>query len=157
MPERRLAGVFKSTDGGESWTAVNTGLLNGVFGALAIDPGAGHALRRHAGGGRLQEHRRRGKLGGHQHRPDRPGVYALAIDPSAPATLYAGTYGGGVFKSSDGGGSWTAINTGLTDPLFSALAIDPSAPGTLYAGTGSDFRRLQEHRRRGSWRPATLA
>ena len=43
-----------------------------------------------------------------------PSVFALAIDPSAPATLYASTYAGGVFKSTDGGGSWSAINTGLT-------------------------------------------
>ena len=56
------------------------------------------------------------------------------MDPSAPATLYAGTVGG-VFKSTNGGGSWTAINTGLTNTEVQALAIDPSAPGTLYAGT----------------------
>jgi hypothetical protein len=58
------------------------------------------------------------------------------MDPSAPATLYAGTPGG-VFKSTNGGGSWTAINTGLTNTVVSALAIDPSAPATLYAGTSS--------------------
>ena len=39
-------------------------------------------------------------------------VYALAIDPSTPATLYAGAANnysgwGGVFKSTDGGNSWT--------------------------------------------------
>ena len=44
-------------------------------------------------------------------------------------------FGGGVFKSTNGGGSWTAINTGLTNPNVLALAIDPSAPATLYAGT----------------------
>ena len=41
------------------------------------------------------------------------GVQALAIDPSAPATLYAGTLVGGVFKSTNGGGSWTTANTGM--------------------------------------------
>jgi hypothetical protein len=68
--------------------------------------------------------------------PTNPGgVYALAVHPSAPATLYAGTSGGGgVFKSTNAGGSWTAINTGLTSSYISALAIDPSAPATLYAG-----------------------
>ena len=66
-------------------------------------------------------------------------VRALAIDPAAPSTLYAGTWGGGVFKSTNSGGTWTAINAGLTDPFISALAIDPSAPATLYAGTASGF------------------
>src|SRR5438477_10530431 len=63
-------------------------------------------------------------------------VNFLVVDPSAPSTLYAGT-GGGVFKTTDGGASWTAINTGLTSAFLTvyALAVDPSKPGTLYAGT----------------------
>src|SRR5256885_12494843 len=36
-----------------------------------------------------------------------------SIDPTTPTTLYAGTYGG-VFKSTDGGGSWSAANVGLS-------------------------------------------
>ena len=61
-------------------------------------------------------------------------VYALAIDPKTPATLYAGT-DGGVFKSTDGGMNWSAVNTGLTATGVHALAIDPQTPTTLYAGT----------------------
>ena len=51
-----------------------------------------------------------------------------------PTTLYAGTWGG-VFKSTNGGGNWSAVNTGLTDTYVNALAIDPATPATLYAGT----------------------
>jgi hypothetical protein len=36
-------------------------------------------------------------------------VHALAINPSAPATLYAGTFDGGLFKSANGGTSWISI------------------------------------------------
>jgi uncharacterized protein (TIGR03437 family) len=60
---------------------------------------------------------------------------ALAIDPSNPATLYAAEYGGGVFKSSNGGASWSASSSGLTNLGVLALVIDPSNPATLYAGT----------------------
>ena len=60
----------------------------------------------------------------------------MAIEPTVSATLYAGTEGGGVFKSTNGGQSWTAVNSGLTDTYVYALAIDPSTPVTLYAGTG---------------------
>ena len=89
-----------------------------------------------------------GELERGQHRPDqRSHVHALAIDPATPTTLYAGTDGGGVFKSTDGGGSWSAVNTGLTDTYVHALAIDPATPTTLYAGTVWR-RRVQEHRRR---------
>ena len=49
-------------------------------------------------------------------------VNALAIDPSNPATLYAGTERGGVFKSTNGGSSWTAVNSGLTITFVPALA-----------------------------------
>ncbi len=49
-------------------------------------------------------------------------VLTLAIDPQTPITLYAGTWGGGVFKSTDGGGHWSALNTGLTNLFVNALA-----------------------------------
>jgi len=60
-------------------------------------------------------------------------VVALAIDPSAPRRLYAGTDGVGVFKSTDAGVTW--VGTGLTDGQVTGLAIDPVTPSTLYAGT----------------------
>ena len=69
------------------------------------------------------------------HGPEGEYVQALAIDPQTPTTLYAGTSGAGVFKSSNGGQSWSAINAGLGDPFVNALAIDPQTPTTLYAGT----------------------
>ncbi len=62
-------------------------------------------------------------------------VYALAINPTTPSTLYAGTYGAGVFKSIDSGGTWAATNTGLTTSYVRGLAIDPLTPSTLYATT----------------------
>ena len=58
-------------------------------------------------------------------------ILALAIDPTNPATVYAGT-GRGIFKSTDGGANWAA--TGLTDNV-NALALDPKTPTTLYAGS----------------------
>src|SRR5438046_2707143 len=63
-------------------------------------------------------------------------IGALAIDPSSRTTLYAGTRYGGVFKSTNGGTSWAAVNSGLTYSSVQAVAIDPATPATLYAGTG---------------------
>jgi ligand-binding sensor domain-containing protein len=67
---------------------------------------------------------------------------ALAIDPANPATLYAGTaeelgFGAGLFKSVNGGASWTVLNSGIMNKNVHALVIDPSNPATLYAGTDS--------------------
>ena len=40
-----------------------------------------------------------------------------------------------MFKSTDSGSTWGAVNTGLTNTSVSALAIDRATPTTLYAGT----------------------
>src|SRR2546428_11386415 len=55
-------------------------------------------------------------------------INALAIDPQTPTTLYAGTSGPGVFKSTDGGGHWGPVNTGPTTPLRPALGTTPPTP-----------------------------
>jgi hypothetical protein len=55
--------------------------------------------------------------------------------------FYAGTVGGGVWKSSDEGIKWENITDGkLPGPSASigAIAVAPSAPSTLYVGTGED-------------------
>jgi photosystem II stability/assembly factor-like uncharacterized protein len=64
-------------------------------------------------------------------------VTALAVDPSAPATLYAGSWAAdfGVFKSTDGGASWPLRSAHFLQVV--ALVRDPSASATLYAGTNS--------------------
>jgi len=64
---------------------------------------------------------------------------AIAVDPQDPATVYAGT-GSGVFKSTNSGVSWTALNTGLGNSYVQALAFDPAH--NLYAGTASGLYKL---------------
>jgi uncharacterized repeat protein (TIGR01451 family) len=68
-------------------------------------------------------------------------VPALAIDPSTPSTLYAGT-DEGVYKSTDSGDTWAPANVGLSNEHVSSLAIDPRNPSTLYAAvySGGVFR-----------------
>ncbi len=62
---------------------------------------------------------------------------ALAVDPTVPDTLYAGTSccGGGLFRSTNAGGSWASANTGLATLLIDGLAVDPSSSSTVYAAT----------------------
>jgi hypothetical protein len=62
-----------------------------------------------------------------------------------PTTIYAGTLGGGVFKSINGGGNWSALNTGLTNTNVYALAINPAMPSIIHAGTnGGGVFSLQQ-------------
>ncbi len=61
-------------------------------------------------------------------------ITALAVDPMIPSTLYTDT-DVGLFKSADGGTSWSAMNTGLANLSVPALSIDSKDVATLYAGT----------------------
>ncbi len=62
-------------------------------------------------------------------------VSALAVDPGDSRIVYVGTDGEGLQKSSDGGATWTAINSGLSNTVIRDLVVDPGDPRTLYAGT----------------------
>jgi photosystem II stability/assembly factor-like uncharacterized protein len=60
------------------------------------------------------------------------GVLSLAIDPQHPSTIFAGTHGYGVYKSTDYGASWSACNMAMGAEAVRAIAIDPKSPSTLY-------------------------
>ena len=109
-------GLYKTIDGGASWSV------------LAANTFAGRAFSR------------------------------LLVDPSAPRTLYASiTRAGGfpelaaaknhpmatgpvgVFRSADGGDTWTHLTNGLPALSATDLAMDPVDPDVLYAGIGRIF------------------
>jgi len=60
---------------------------------------------------------------------------ALVIDPRNSSTMYTLSGGGSVFQSTDGGATWTALSSGQTTQRFTTLAMDSRNPNTLYAGT----------------------
>jgi photosystem II stability/assembly factor-like uncharacterized protein len=63
-------------------------------------------------------------------------VWALAVDPGNTAVVYAGTDGGGVWKTTNGGAAWTPLTDQQASLGISSLALDPSNSATIYAGTG---------------------
>lgn len=69
--------------------------------------------------------------------PDSSGrVRSLAIDPMAPFRIYAGTASGGVWRSTDGGETWTPRTDDKFSLAIGALAVDPTSHNIVYAGTG---------------------
>lgn len=62
-------------------------------------------------------------------------ISAVVVNPKAPQTIYAASWGGGVYKSLDGGRSWEYSSQGLENLTVVSLALDPQKPDTLYAGT----------------------
>src|SRR5437764_12236453 len=61
---------------------------------------------------------------------------ANAIDPTNSSKVYLGTAQGGVWRSLDGGTTWTSIFDNAQTMAIGALAVAPSSPSTLYVGTG---------------------
>jgi photosystem II stability/assembly factor-like uncharacterized protein len=136
-----IIGVFRSSDGGETWEEKLSEGIDAVT-ALLID---------------LEEpsHVYAGVFGGAGFRKSTNGgdtwvaievgdgdVVALAMNPKVgpyPAMIYAMTWGEDVFKSSSGGDTWVATNApwiSLNPPW--ALSIDPTIPWDVYVGTLDD-------------------
>ncbi|HEX7333081.1 MAG TPA: SBBP repeat-containing protein [Pyrinomonadaceae bacterium] len=132
-------GLFKSTDGGNNWGAVNVPLNNSAVFTILFDPatpstiyvGSSKGVFKSTDSGSSWTALNNFGAAGILH------IRALAIDPTTPATIYAGTTSSGVFKSTNGGGNWTAMNNGILGGDFSsavnAIVIDPSNPSTIYA------------------------
>jgi photosystem II stability/assembly factor-like uncharacterized protein len=166
----RDSGVYKSINNGVSWSAANTGLSNirptvlviaksnpstlfvGTFDLGSTDPNYISGLYKSTDGGASWNQANSGL-------PSNLYIRALAINPKNSAIIYAGIGNafsshatGGVYKSIDGGASWSPVNNGLSTKSVQALAIDPNNPDTLYAGTydGGVFRSINGG---GSWSP----
>jgi photosystem II stability/assembly factor-like uncharacterized protein len=135
-------GVFRSSDGGATWTPANRGLSDGsenssVEGVtcLAIDPAhpstiyAGRTVEgvvKSTDGGAHWRHVERGLTN--------RGIQSLALDPRTPGRLFVGTFDG-LFRSDDGGETWRRLTEGLPASFpvdVRAVAIDPRSPQTVY-------------------------
>ncbi|HEY7281104.1 MAG TPA: hypothetical protein VID47_05855 [Actinomycetota bacterium] len=74
-----------------------------------------------------------------QTNPTRPvsgRVTAIAVDPADPNDVYVGTAQGGLYRSRDGGSTWTAMMDDAATLAIGSLAFAPSDPSVLYVGTG---------------------
>lgn len=66
--------------------------------------------------------------------PDNVNTYlALAVDPAHPEVVYAGLPEG-IWRSSDGGISFSAMNCGLATGQVGSILVTPGAVAPLYAG-----------------------
>ena len=129
------SGVYRSTDGGTTWTASRSGLVNTFVRALACNPyhpdslfcGTNDGIWLSVDGG----------VNWNQVLSTNRSVRAIAIHPSRTATMYAATYGLGIFKSVNGGKNWSAINLGLVNTNVRDVALHPTKPDTLFAATST--------------------
>ena len=133
-------GIFKTTDGGATWTRTSSGLggkVNAGVAAITIDPA--NPARIYVGSLGLGVFRT--TTSGTRWKRLNSGltslfVQALVLDPTNSANVYIGTAPTGAFKSTDGGEAWTQMNLG-PEVGGVTLAVDPNNPATIYAGTGN--------------------
>src|SRR4029453_8289900 len=155
-------GVYKSTDAGKTWK--HMGLLDSSqIGRLRIHPtnpdvvyvaAIGHAYGPNAERGVF-----RTKDGGTTWQRvlfvnDRTGAADIAMDPSNPQVLYATTWemlrtpwnitstgpGGGLYKSTDGGDTWSRLASGLPASNLGKIgvAVSPVNPQRVWATVEAD-------------------
>ncbi len=63
-------------------------------------------------------------------------VSAIAVHPTNPDIVYVGTAQGGVYRTLNGGTTWTPLMDNALTLAIGAIAIAPSDPTTIFVGTG---------------------
>ncbi len=79
---------------------------------------------------------------------------ALVVDPDDPDhnTWYAGSVGGGVWKTTDAGASWELLTPHLPNLATSTMAMAASNPDVIYVGTGEGFGNIDQITGSGIWK-----
>jgi photosystem II stability/assembly factor-like uncharacterized protein len=137
------AGVFKSTDGAATWVASSDGLTELSIDSIVVAPSDSSTLYAAACCANLVA-LFRSRDAGRSWSPASdglPGVtrLAVAVAPDSPTTLYVGADGSvpSLFKSTNGGASWTGLGPERGFPALQpilSVVIDPTNPAVVYAG-----------------------
>ncbi|MGH9480357.1 MAG: WD40/YVTN/BNR-like repeat-containing protein, partial [Terriglobales bacterium] len=151
-------GMFKSTDGGTTWTRIGLEPTRQI-GRIVVAPNDPNRVYVAALGNAYAATPERGVYrstdGGQTWQKvlftnDNTGAIDLSLDPSNPQVIYAALWatrrppwtvypsshepGSGLYKSADGGSTWTHLTSGLpADPGRIGVAVAPADPNRVYA------------------------
>jgi hypothetical protein len=115
VPGAALWGLYKSTDGGANWTYVH----NGAATVCNVSPAT---------------------LAANGQACSARGTRRVKVDPVDPNTVYASSFGRGIWRSSDSGATWTQIETPATISTTMrsefALALQSNGNTRMYVAEG---------------------
>jgi ligand-binding sensor domain-containing protein len=128
-PERQ--GMWRSVNGGTSWTLITAGPLDSQR-VASLTVGPAHEVYVASLGAGIFVYR--------------GGTWVLAsdglasrmaadVEVTATGTLVAATFDFGIFRSTNGGASWTWSSNGLSTSRVTSLSAAASSPAAIYAAT----------------------
>src|SRR5580700_605704 len=144
-------GIFKTTNAGVTWEPIFDDQPNSTIGDLALAPsdpsilwaGTGEPNNRQSSswGNGVYKSMDAGHTWTHMGLVETRHIGRVVIHPSDPNIVYVAALGHlwgpnkerGVFKTTDGGATWTQSLFINEDTGVSDIAIDPQSPNTLYA------------------------
>ena len=148
MPQHVFAatayGPIASTNGGESWSFRNNGLRRHFVADICVDRSDGkHLLLASELGVFTSSDAGKRWLATTLRNAD---IRTIVQDPRTAETFWAGTEEDGLWCSTDGGGTWHPLNTGLAHHTVYCIAPDPDAADLIFAGThGGGVYRSTDH------------
>jgi len=146
-------GVWRTTDGGDSWECISDGFFGGSIGAVAVAPSDPNVLYVGEGeqtvrgnvssGWGLWRSTDAGKTWTHIGLSESQHIGRIRVHPKDPNTVYAAAMGNlwipneqrGVYRSTDGGDTWERILYVSDEAGAVDLILDPNNSRIMYAGT----------------------
>ena len=145
--------VYQTTNGASTWDAISPDLTNGsgfwaVITSIAVAPTDSNTVYAGTGDSHVQVTTNAGGGMGATWNDRSTGLpprvlTQVAVDPTISTTAYVTFSGftgfgdslGHVFKTTNGGASWTDISSDLPNTPVNAILVDPDAPSDIYVGT----------------------
>lgn len=128
-------GVWRTTDGAQTWTPLGDYFSNLYVYSVAIDPNDNDTYYFGSNGGAIYKSTDAGGTWNLLGNAGNSSVNKILLHPTDPNILFATSQNSGIYRSTDGGTTWVSA---VTDPRGYDVEFKPGDPNTVYA-SGNGF------------------